>query len=400
MPDFHYTALAKDGGVERGAITAASAIAAKEALRARNVAPLEVAAAARPRRAFIRRRKLTERDLMLTTRELAILLHAGAPVDQALAKIGAVTASGPMAGVADDLLVRVSGGETLSGAMAARPEIFPAFYVGIVRAGEAGGALAPALDRIAAMLERSAKLKSALSSALTYPLLVFALTGLSLVVLLVYVVPEFRLMFDEARTDLPLPTRIVLAASDFFVNWGLLALSSALIGGVVLSRYRATSAGRLHFDSALLATPLVGDLLHKVGVARFCRTLGALRANGVALIDGVAISAGVMGNAAAAAAAAGIAAPLAEGRGLAGPMRDSGVFPELALQLIEVGEESGRLDIMLLQVADVYDDEVARATQRLLAMLAPAVTILLGCLIAFVIGAILSAILGAYDLAV
>lgn len=399
MPEFHYTALAKGGELATGALSAPSREAAMDALRRRNVAPLEVTEARAPKRRSRRRRKPTERDLMLFTRELSILLHAGAPADKALAKLDALTGEGAMAGVAGDVLARVEGGASLSEALAARGDIFPPYYAGMVRAGEAGGALPPVLDRIATMLERASALKETLRSALTYPAFVFALTGLSLIVLLVYVVPEFRGMFEEAGAAPPLATRIVLGVSDFFVDWGLVLLAALIAGGFALSRYRATERGRAEIDATLLSAPLIGDLVRKVEAARFCRSLGTLRANGVALVDGVGIAAGTMGNAAAAAAARGVAAPLAEGAGLAQPMRAAGVFPELALHLVEVGEESGRLDLMLLQVADVYDDEVGRTAQRLLAMLAPAVTILLGLLIAFVIGAILSAILGAYDLA-
>jgi len=215
----------------------------------------------------------------------------------------------------------------------------------------------------------------------------------------VFVIPEFRPIFEDAGIDLPLTTRIVLVFSDLAVEWGWLLLIGLLAALLALRRFSMSAAGRLGLDRRLLGAPLLGELVRRIETARFCRSLGTLRANGVTLIDAVAIAAGTLANKAVSQAALGITGPLAKGEGLSTPMRRTGCFPPLALQLIEVGEESGRLEDMLLQVADVYDKEVERSIQRLLAMLAPLVTILLGFLIAFIIGSILAAILGTYDIA-
>jgi general secretion pathway protein F len=232
-----------------------------------------------------------------------------------------------------------------------------------------------------------------------YPLVVLALTCLSMVVMLVYVIPEFRPILEGADTAPPLTARMVMAASDFAVAWGWYALVGLLVGLLALQRFKLSPGNRVRFDAWLLGLPMIGELLRRIETARFCRTLGTLRANGVALIEAVSTAAGTMSNQAFVAAARGLSDQLARGAGLAEPMRRIGCFPPLAIQLVEVGEESGELSRMLLQVADIFDQESERTIQRLLALLTPIVTILLGCLIAFTIGSILSAVLGTYDVA-
>jgi general secretion pathway protein F len=403
VAQFEYRAIAPGGEVVLGEIAAASREAAIGGLRRKGVVPLRVAEARSGggRRAFasLRRRKPNVKDLMLFTRELAILLAAGIALDRALATLERIVVDGPMRGLPGQVLDAVKGGASLADALASRGDVFPAFYVGMVRAGEAGGSQVLVLERLANMLERSEALKASIRSALLYPLLVLIITGLSLVVLLVFVIPEFRPMFEDAGVDLPLSTRIVLVFSDLAVEWGWLLLIGLLAALLALRRFSVSEAGRLRLDRWLLGAPLLGELVRRIETARFCRSLGTLRANGVALIDAVGIAAGTLGNRAVSEAARQTIGPLAKGEGLSTPMRRTGCFPPLALQLIEVGEESGRLADMLLQVADVYDKEVERSIERLLALLAPLVTILLGFLIAFIIGSILAAILGTYDIA-
>ncbi|MCH8953238.1 MAG: type II secretion system F family protein [Proteobacteria bacterium] len=403
MAQFEYKAIAPGGEVVLGEIAADSREAAIGGLRRKGVVPLRVAEARSSggRRVFasLKRRKPNVKDLMLFTRELAILLAAGIALDRALATLDRIVVDGPMQGLPGQVLDEVKGGASLADALASRGDVFPAFYVGMVRAGEAGGSQVLVLERLADMLERSEALKANIRSALLYPLLVLIITGVSLVVLLVFVIPEFRPIFEDAGAELPLTTRIVIAFSDFAVEWGWLLLIALLAALLALRRFSLSEAGRLRLDRWLLGAPLLGELVRRIETARFCRSLGTLRANGVTLIDAVGIAAGTLGNRAVSEAARQTIGPLAKGEGLSTPMRRTGCFPPLALQLIEVGEESGKLADMLLQVADVYDKEVERSIERLLALLAPLVTILLGFLIAFIIGSILAAILGTYDIA-
>ena len=405
MAQFDYKAIAPGGEVLVGEIAADTREAAIGRLRNKGVVPLNVEARRSEGRglsastSLLRRRKADIKDQMLFTRQLGILLAAGIPLDRALATLEGIIVDGPMRGLPGQILKLVKDGASLADALQSRPDIFPAFYVGMVRAGEAGGSQVMVLERLANMLERSEALKANIRSALTYPLLVLILTGLSLVVLLVFVIPEFRPIFEDAGVKLPLATRIVVALSDFALKWGWLSLIGLLVALLALRRYSMSEAGRAWLDTWILSAPLFGELVRRIETARFCRTLGTLRANGVTVIEAVGIAAGTLTNRAISQAARQTIEPLAKGEGLSTPMRRTGYFPQLALQLIEVGEESGRLEDMLLQVADIYDKEVERSIQRLLALLAPVMTIFLGCLVGFIIGAILSAILGTYDIA-
>jgi general secretion pathway protein F len=405
VAQFVYKAIAPGGEVLVGEITADTREAAIGGLRNKGVVPLRVDAQQGGKRrlpgspSLLRRRKPGTKDLMLFTRELGILLAAGIPIARAFAILDGIVVDGPMQGLPGQILDAVKGGASLADALQSRSDVFPTFYIGMVRAGEAGASLVEVLERLANMLERSEALRARISSALLYPILVLILTGVSLVVLLVFVIPEFRPIFEDAGAKLPLSTRIVLAFSDFVVDWGWLMLIGLLVALLGLRRYNMSEAGRGRLHRWILGAPLLGELVRRIETARFCRSLGTLRANGVALIDAVGIAAGTLANRAVSQAALQTIGPLAKGEGLSAPMRRTGCFPPLALQLIEVGEESGRLADMLMQVADVYDKEVERGIERLLTLMTPLVTIFLGCMVAFIIGSILAAILGTYDIA-
>ncbi len=401
MPRFLYKAVAAGGEVLEGEITAENRDAAMARIRAQGVVPVACEAQKSGGDGFrlFTRTKATTKEIMLFTRQLSILISAGTPLDRSLEIQRNVMAGGPLEDVASGLLDGLKGGASLAETMSERPDVFSRLYVGMVRAGEAGGALAPALERLATMLERGEALRQALRSALIYPVLVLVLTGVSLVVMLVFVVPEFKPMFADSRTELPFSTKLVVAASDFALEWGWAAAFGTVAFVIVLIRTLKTRAGRIWLDQIALGAPLLGDLIRRAETSRFTRTLSALITNGVPLLNSVEIAAGALGNSAIANAARQAAGPLSKGEGLARPLSRSGFFPDMAVQLIEVGEESGRLPQMLDQVADIYDRETATAIQRMLALLTPLVTIFLGMLIAFIIGSILSAILGSYSLA-
>lgn len=403
MPRFQYKAVAPGGEVVDGEVTAESRDAAMDLVRRRGIVPVALNRAREAPLAGLRlfsRRRPRRRDLVLFARQLEMMLAAGAPVDRALEILHRVHADAPLGPLAGEVLERLRGGASLAESLEARGDVFHADFIGMVRAGEAGGALAPALARLADMLERSERLAQSVRSAMAYPLLVLVLTGVSLVVLMVYVVPEFRPMFEDSGVELPLATAVVIAVSDFAVNYGWLASAGAVALGFLVASAARTPRGRAALGRLRLSLPLIGELTRRVETARFCRTLGALLQNGVAILAGLEIAAGTIANPVIAEAARRAAGPLARGEGLAGPLAASGAFPGMAVQLIEVGEESGRLPDMLEQVAVVYDRETAAAIERMLALLTPIVTIGLGGLIALIIGSILAAILGSYSFAV
>lgn len=404
MPQFSYKAIAASGEVLEGEIAASNRDDALDRLRDQGVIPIRaeplVAGAARRPLSikFPRSGKPNARDVVLFTRELSVLLRAGIPIDRALAKISAPHRQGRMQTIAADLLSRVKVGMQLADAMEKHETVFAPFYTGIVRAGEAGGALESALERLADSLEKSEKLRGQIRTALAYPILVLLLTTFSLVILMTNVIPEFRPLFEEAGESLPLMTQVVLAASDLTINWGWLIAVGFVALGIGLRFYWQGRHHRRWRDRWLIALPLVGDVVIKVEVARFCRTLGTLLENGVTLLQAVDISSRTLGNLVVAETTNSLRQSLAKGERMSRSAQLAAVFPELALQLVEVGEESGSLDRMLLLVADIYDAEAQRAIERMLALLVPLVTVALGIIIALVIGAMLSAILGSYQL--
>jgi general secretion pathway protein F len=290
------------------------------------------------------------------------------------------------------------GGKSLSQALDARRDVFSRFYVNIVRAGEAGGALGVVLTRLADTMERNKELRESVKSALIYPTILIGVAVLSVMVLLVWVVPQFEQTFAQAGKALPLPTLVVI-----FVGTGLRQWWWALAGIIVLAvwwlrRLLARPAVRERWDARLLRMPLVGDVVVKVEVARFARTLSTLLANGVTLLAGLSIVKETLGNSVLAGALDGVTARLREGRGFGRPLADTGLYPRLATQMILVGEESGRLEEMLSRVADVYDREVQLAVKRFLSVLEPALILSLAVLIGGIVFSILLGVMGMSEL--
>ena len=405
MRRFSYKAVTPDGKVLQGEIEAATREAVIDRLRGQGAIPIRAEECQqRARRAgltmpsLFKKTSLNSRDIMHLTRELAILLEAGLPLDRSLATLGNLASPAPIKSLVETLLTQVRGGATLADAVETQGDVFPGFYAGMVRAGEAGGSLETVLNRLADTLEYNQSLKDEIRAALTYPILVVVLTVVSLAVLMTLVIPEFRPLFDEAGAELPFSTKVIITVSDFLQVWGWVLPLGFLLAVIALRQHNRTPQGRNRWDRWMLGWPLLGDLIVKIETVRFTRTLGTLLSNGVTLLNALDMACGTLGNRALAGAVQGIRGALAEGAGLSGPMGETGYFPQLALQLIQVGEESGQLEQMLLRVANIYDGEVKRAIQNMLSLLVPAVTITLGVLIAVIIGSMMSAILSAYDL--
>ena len=346
------------------------------------------------------RRRLPAAAVTLFTRELATLLRAGLPLDRALAILGEIADDTRKREFVGRLLEAVRGGATLADALAAHKDQLPPSYVGLVRAGEAGGALDSVLTRLADVLERAQELRESVRSAMYYPAFVLVMSFLTLAVLFTVVVPQFRPLFKENGTATPTPMAIILALSDGLQSYGWVVLLAVAVVAIVMRVQLSRPAGRLRRDKWLLHAPIVGQLVTKVEVSRFARTLGTLLANGVVVLNALSITAETIGNRGVAEAIEGIGGRLKRGEGLTAPLMETGVFPRLAVQLIQVGEESGQLEAMLLRVADIYDEEVKRGLQRIISLLVPVVTIFLGVLVAAIIGSMLTAILSTYDLPV
>jgi general secretion pathway protein F len=404
MARFLYKSVSATGEVVEGEIEATSREFVVERLRAQGHVPIraeEAKGSGRSRLSFggtKSSRGVGLKDVVIMTRELATLLNAGLPLDRAMTIVGELTRAGAMRSLVERVLEKVRGGATFADALSDYEQVFPNYYTGMVRAGEAGGSLETVLNRLADSLERSQALRESVRSALLYPILVVVMAVVSLAILMTWVIPEFRPLFENAGTALPISTQIVIGVSDFMVSYWWALLVALLVVALFIQRHNADPAGRLRWDRWVIGLPVIGSLVIKIEVARFSRTLGSLLANGVSALNALAMTAETAENWALVEALVEAQNHMAKGEGLAHPLAETGLFPHLALQLIQVGEESGRLEDMLLRIADIYDDEVKRTIDRMLAMLVPGITIALGILIALIIGSILAAILSSYDL--
>jgi len=405
MPRYRFKAVAPSGDLLEGEIEATARGAVIEHLRREGLLPIradQLAAAAldgRRRPALLPwRRRVTSTAIVRLTRELATLLGSGLPLERALSVLGDVLAEGAEQAFLRELTEAVRDGKSFADALETRRELLPPYYVGLVRAGEAGGKLDAVLLRLAEMQERALSLRQSVRSAMYYPIFVLGMSIATLAVLLVVVVPEFKPMFENSSVAMPLVMTLLSRVGEILGAYGWFILLVAVAIPIALHRYLQEPAGRLRWDRWLLRLPFLGSLILKIEVARFARTLGTLLANGVTVLAAVAMSAAAVGNRAIGGAVGGLVDPLREGRGLAAPLRASGRFPRLAVQLIQVGEESGELDRMLLHLADIYDAEVKRDLGTILSLIVPVITVCLGVLVAGIIGSMLTAILSSYEL--
>ena len=404
MPRFIYKAVTPAGQVIEGEILAVNRAEVIDLLHAEGslfIRAFEASEGPLARLAFarlFRRRGPSPADIVVITQELAMLLRAGLPIDRALGVIGDLTESGGKRNFINRVLESVRSGASLADALEPHKQALPSFYIGMLRAGEAAGNLDTVLARLAEVLTRAQALKESVRTAMYYPVIVLVVAAVSIVILLTAVVPEFQPIFESAGAALPVSTKLIIAAGNGMQHyWWALVLGAIALAAALGYSYR-NPAGRLYWDALVLRLPLLGDVVTKLEVARFTRTLGTLLDGGVVALSAISIAAKTLTNRIIAQRVADVAGRLKKGEGLARPLQSARVFPRLAVQLIQVGEEAGELDTMLLHVADIYDEEVKRSVQRLLALLVPAVTIGLGLLVAAIVGSMLTAILGAYSL--
>ena len=411
MPLYSYRAVTPAGDVSSGELEAANESEIVDRLRDQGLMPMHIAQsiggaaagerAARPARASLfAPRRVTRDNVLGLTRELATLLRAGLPLDRALELLITLAPSLPVAVMLQGIRDEVRGGKSLSQALDARREVFSRFYVNIVRAGEAGGALGTVLARMAETMERTKELRESVRSALIYPTILVFVAVASVMVLLVFVVPQFQTTFAQAGKALPIPTQIVIVAGTFLRNWWWALIPAAVLAVLWFRRRGRTPAVRRLRDTRMLRMPLVGDLIAKVEIARFARTLATLLANGVTLLAGLSIVKETMGNVVLQNALDGVTAKLREGKGFGRPLAETGLFPRLATQMILVGEESGRLEEMLGRVADVYDREVATAIKRFLAVLEPVLILGLAVMVGGIVFSILLGVMGMSELVI
>lgn len=344
------------------------------------------------------RRKVSQPQLLQFTQELATLLAAGLPLDRSLVILGSLVEGEEFTKIMRTLVEAVRAGKSLAAAMTEHPDVFPKIYVNMIRAGEAGGILEAVLRYLTEYMERSLALKEDLKSALIYPLILGGAAGVSLIVLFIYVIPRFALIFKDVGQALPLITKIVIDFSEFLTQYGWVLLL-VLLGGISAGLfYLRSPEGKTEWDRFCLRVWLLGELVKKFETARFARTLSALLRGGVPLLEALGTVQGVVGNRLLTHAIGQVQVRVREGKGMARPLGESGLFPPLALNMIAVGEETGKLDTMLNEVAEHYDQEVKRTTKRLTSILEPALILGMGLVIGVVVISMLLAIFSMNDL--
>jgi len=401
MARFHYRAVRPDGEAVEGELEAADEAAVVRQLQETGLIPIHARAGGDWWRRYLgrrRARRLSQQEMAVLTRQLATLLESGLTLDRSLQILIDLTATPHLVSLLQDMQTRVRGGGTFSSALEAQEGQFTRLYINMIRAGEASGALDSVLGRLADYLERSAELRGAITSALVYPGVLLTVAGLSVIALLVWVVPQFTVLFEDMGAALPLPTRIVVATGDAFRGYWWAMLCAVALIAVAIERWLQNPAVRTRFDHRLLELPLFGELVWKLETARFCRTLATLIANGLPLLNALNLAKEVVANRKVFGLLNEVGEDLKRGRGLAEPLTKRAALPQLALQMIRVGEESGSLDAMLAKVAGIYDQETRASVQRMLTLLEPVLIIGLGVIVAGIIVSILMAILGANEL--
>jgi type IV pilus assembly protein PilC len=322
--------------------------------------------------------KVKTKEIAVFFRQFSVMIDAGLPLVQCLEILAANQENLAFQKTLTGVRTTVEGGSTLANAMRQFPKVFDDLTVNMMEAGETGGILDIILQRLAAYVEKAVKLKSAVKSALIYPVAVISLAGLIVAALLKWVVPIFANLFAGLGVTLPLPTRIVIGLSAFIGEfwWFFILGGIGMVFGI--KQIRANPKGRYITDKMLLKTPIIGMLLRKIAVARFTRTLGTLITSGVPILEGLTITARTSGNAVLEEALMKVRKAIEEGRTIVDPLRESGVFPNMVTQMIGVGEATGAMDSMLQKIADFYEDEVDAATKDMLAMLEPVIIGMLG----------------------
>ena len=399
MRQWRTIALDRDGRTLRSRIAAPDEASVARHLRDAGTVPLEIKPERQGVVSLLRRDALSQAELALLLRELATMLDAGQDLDRAMSFLEQTAPRRQMRRVVEQLHDAVRNGSALAVAMAAQPRSFPRLVIGMVRGGEAGGALATTLDRLADLAENQRALNAAIQSALIYPVLLLVAASGAILLLLTQILPQFVPLFEQNGAALPESTRLLLDIGDWVGRYwlaGLAGLLIVLIGARLLLRRPAM---RLMADRMLLRIPVIGALQREILAARLCRTLGTLLQNGVSLVPALAIVREVLGNAAAVAALDHATEAARGGGGLAGPLRTTGLFPVRCVHLLQLGEETGRLGSVALRAAQIHEASARTATERLTSLLTPAITIVMGAVIATIVSSLLLAMLSLNDLA-
>jgi type IV pilus assembly protein PilC len=380
MPVYVWVAQTKKGRNLKGEIDAATEAIALSQLKKRNFTVKKLKL--KPKDLFenisFLKPKVTNKDLVVFTRQFSTMIDAGLPLVQGLTILAEQAENPTFKAILKEITKDVEGGSTLAEAMKKHPKVFDSLFVNLVAAGEVGGILDTILRRLAQFIEKAERLKGQIKGAMTYPIVVMAIAILVIAVILVFVIPVFEDMFKSFGSALPTPTQIVVNMSRFLkgnIHWVIIGLGALIYG---FKRYRNTASGRKQTDTLFLKLPIFGNLLKKTAVARFTRTLGTMISSGVPILDALEIVAKTAGNVVIEEIIYEVRGSIAEGQTIAEPLSENDIFPGMVIQMIAVGEATGALDSMLEKIADFYDEEVDAAVAALTSMLEPLLMLFLG----------------------
>ena len=398
MPQFSYKAVGRDGKGREGVIEAEGPELAQRQLRSQGLTLLKLEAGSANEAAASK--PPTRQEILSMTTELAVLLRAGLPLDRALKVLIDMAAQPSINALLSDLLKSVKGGRAFSAALEPHEDVFGSFYVSMVRAGEASGQMSAVLDRLVLYLENAKANRDTVVSALIYPAILLVVSVLSIVVMLGFVVPQFESLFEDMGEALPPLTRLVINSADFIAAWGWLLAILVVGAGIFLRRWASTEEGKTTLHRRMLNLPLAGGIVFEFEVSKFARTVGTLLGNGVSLLKAISIAIDTVDNRVIKDSLQVLPPAVKAGKRMSVALEETKMFTPMVIQMTRVGEESGSLDKMMLELAKVFDDHVQSGVKRGLALLEPVLILTMGFIIAVIIIAILMGILSVNNLAV
>ncbi len=380
MPIYQWTGKNRKGKIQKGEMELSSEEAVKSRLNAQKITPIKIKL--KPKDIFenisFLQPNVKEGDIILFARQFSTMIDAGLPIIQCIDILYGQQENKTFKVMLKKIKETVESGSTLAEALKKYPNHFDDLFVNMIAAGEAGGILDVILQRLAAYMEKAAKLKGKVKGAMVYPVVTLIIAFLVLVVILVFVIPVFKEMFADFGGELPVPTQIVVAASEFVQSKIIYLIVAIILFIFAYRRFYKTERGRIIMDDVFLRLPVFGMLLRKVAVAKFTRTMGTMLSSGVAILEALDIVAKTAGNKSIERAVYDVRSGITEGRTMADPLLESGVFPSMVCQMIAVGEATGALDTMLVKIADFYDEEVDQAVENLTALIEPFMLVFLG----------------------
>jgi type IV pilus assembly protein PilC len=383
MAVFVWEGKLANGTIKKGEIEAADKAAAGMILKRQRIVPTKIKAKSQEIVLFTK--KIKTKEIVIFTRQFATMINAGLPLVQCLEILSSQQPNPSFKKVLSQIKQDVESGNTFADALGKHPKVFDSLYVNLVGAGEIGGVLDTVLNRLAVYMEKNENLKNKIKSAMTYPIIVLCVAFGVVAVLMIFVIPTFKDMFEQFGSSLPGPTQLVVNLSNLFRQfwWGMVGIIIALI--VAFKWIYQQKQGRHYFDKMFLRLPIFGDLLKKVAVAKFTRTLGTMISSGVPIMDGLEITSRTAGNVIVEDAIRSVRTSISEGKSMSEPLEQTGIFPGMVVQMIAVGEATGAMDQMLSKIADFYDEEVDVAVEALTSALEPMLMVFLGGIIGFVV---------------